>query len=59
MHGVTGFVEADDDRFAQRAVDLLRDDALWRQQHEASRSLQQGWSWDQVAAAFESSLLAT
>ena len=32
---------------------LLTDDGLWRAQHEAALRLQQGWSWDQMAARFE------
>ena len=51
--GITGFVAADDAAFARHAVALLTDDALWRRQHEAARTLQQGWSWDDMAAAFD------
>jgi hypothetical protein len=54
----TGFVEADAEQFAQRAVDLLTEDALWRRQHEAALALQQGWSWDEMAAAFETQVIA-
>jgi hypothetical protein len=56
--GVTGFVAEDDETFARHAVALLTDDALWRRQHEASLRLQQGWSWDEVASALETELLA-
>ena len=55
--GVTGFVVPDDESFARRAVELLTDDDLWRRQHEAALSLQQGWSWDEYAAAFEAAVL--
>ncbi len=51
--GVTGFVVPDDEAFARRAIALLTDDGLWRAQHEAALRLQQGWSWDQMAARFE------
>lgn len=50
--GVTGFVASDDETFVRRAVELLTDDVLWRRQHAAALSLQQGWSWDDMAAAF-------
>ena len=55
--GITGFIAPDDESFARRAVDLLTDDILWRRQHEAALSLQQGWSWDEMAAAFEAGAL--
>jgi glycosyltransferase involved in cell wall biosynthesis len=54
----TGFVRADDTAFAAAAVQLLRDDALWRRQHEAALALQQGLSWDESAAQFERAILA-
>lgn len=57
--GVTGFVVPDDEDFARRAIALLTDDALWRAQHEAALRLQQGWSWDAMAARFEAELLGT
>ena len=35
--GITGFIAmGDDESFAQRAIALLTDDALWRRQHEAA-----------------------
>jgi glycosyltransferase involved in cell wall biosynthesis len=55
--GTTGFVARDEEAFARHAVDLLTDDALWRRQHEAALALQQGWTWDQMAAAFEARVL--
>ena len=57
-HGATGFVEADAGQFAQRAVDLLTGDALWRRQHEAALALQRGWSWDEMAASLEAQVIA-
>jgi glycosyltransferase involved in cell wall biosynthesis len=51
--GLTGFVAPDDEAFARHAIALLTDDALWRAQHEAALRLQQGWSWDDMAARFE------
>jgi glycosyltransferase involved in cell wall biosynthesis len=55
--GLTGFVASDDDTFARHAIALLTDDALWRAQHEAALRLQQGWSWDQMAARFEAEVI--
>lgn len=54
--GVTGFVDADDEAFAQHAVALLSDDALWRRQHEAALRLQAGASAADVAQQFEALL---
>ena len=51
--GVTGFIAADDDSFAQHAIALLTEDALWRCQHEAALRLQRGLSGDDVAQRFE------
>lgn len=55
--GVTGVVAGNEDAFVRSAVAVLRDDALWRRQHEAALALQQGWSWDEMAAAFEARVL--
>ena len=53
--GDTGFVLADEDAagFAARAVDLLRDDALWLRQHRACLERQRGLGWDEAAALWE------
>ncbi|MCC6355528.1 MAG: glycosyltransferase family 4 protein [Verrucomicrobiae bacterium] len=53
IDGITGFVARDDREFADRAIALLSDDALWRRQHADALRLQQGSSWDEVAARFE------
>jgi glycosyltransferase involved in cell wall biosynthesis len=57
LDGVTGFHHADPDRFADAAVSLLTDDALWRRQHEAALKFQQGISWAEIAGRFEAALL--
>jgi glycosyltransferase involved in cell wall biosynthesis len=57
LDGVTGFHHADPDRFADAAVSLLTDDALWRRQHEAALKYQQGITWAEVAGRFEAALL--
>jgi glycosyltransferase involved in cell wall biosynthesis len=54
--GVTGFVAGDDESFAQHAIALLTDDALWRRQHEAALRLQAGASAEDVAQRFEALL---
>jgi hypothetical protein len=54
---VTGFIHSDPQKFADAAVALLTDDALWRRQHEAALKLQQGLSWDDHAARFEAAVL--
>lgn len=54
--GVTGFVAADDEAFAQHAVALLSENALWRRQHEAALILQSGASAEDVAQQFEALL---
>jgi glycosyltransferase involved in cell wall biosynthesis len=53
IEGETGFVASDDADFADKAVALLSDDALWRRMSEAAVAKQRGWGWDQAAAAFE------
>jgi glycosyltransferase involved in cell wall biosynthesis len=55
--GVTGFLAADDETFARHAIALLTDDSLWRRQHAAALALQQGWSWDEMAARFEAEVV--
>jgi glycosyltransferase involved in cell wall biosynthesis len=57
IDGVTGFHHADPERFAEAAVSLLTDDALWRRQHEAALRLQQGIDWAEHAARLERALL--
>jgi hypothetical protein len=57
VDGVTGFIHADPQKFADAAVSILSDDALWRRQHEAALKLQQGLSWDDHAARFEAAIL--
>ncbi len=55
--GETGFIARTDDAFAEAAVRLLSDDALWRRQHEAALARQRAWGWPEAAAAFESLML--
>ncbi len=55
--GETGFIRADDAGFAEAAVALLSDDALWRRQHARALALQQGLAWDQAAELFERAIL--
>ena len=57
IDNVTGFVRDDDQAFADAAVALLGDDALWRNQHEAALRYQQGIDWSEYAGRLESLLL--
>ena len=57
IDGITGFHHADPVQFADSAVSLLVDDALWRRQHLAALRLQQGISWSEHAGRFECALL--
>ena len=57
IDGVTGFHHADPQRFADAAVSILTDDALWRRQHEAALRHQQGISWSEQAGRLEAALL--
>lgn len=52
-NGRTGFVTSTDAEFADRAVALLTDDRLWREQHRAALERQRRWTWDDAARAFE------
>jgi glycosyltransferase involved in cell wall biosynthesis len=56
QNSVTGFVDGDAQSFAQHAIALLSDDALWRQQHETALRLQKGFGADEVAQHFEALL---
>lgn len=51
--GETGFVAGGDEAFADRAVALLTDDALWRRMSAACVARQRGWGWNEAATAFE------
>lgn len=58
IDGVTGFVREPGPDFAEAALALLNDDALWRRQHEAALKYQQGASWAEIAERWENTLLA-
>ena len=53
VDGQTGFLAQDDAAFADRAVALLTDDALWRRMHLAALEAGRGQSWDAAATRFE------
>jgi glycosyltransferase involved in cell wall biosynthesis len=53
VDGETGFIAPSDEAFAESAVRLLTDDALWRRQHAAALKRQRAWGWPEAAAAFE------
>lgn len=54
VDGVTGFVvdDEDDGAFADAAIRVLSDDALWLDQHRACLETQRGLSWPEVARRF-------
>lgn len=53
IDGTTGAVVMGREAFAQAAVRVLQDDALWRSYHDAALTAGRAWSWDDAAAAFE------
>ena len=53
VEGETGYCVADDAAFAERAVAVLSDDALWRRLHHTALERQRSWGWDDAAQAFE------
>src|SRR5579864_4986785 len=57
IDGVTGFHHADPAAFAEAAVRLMTDDALWRRQHLAALELQQGFTVAEYARRFEAAIL--
>jgi glycosyltransferase involved in cell wall biosynthesis len=52
-NGESGRVAKTDDEFAEAAIAVLRDDALWQEWHRFALSSQRGLSWDEVAARYE------
>ena len=57
IDGLTGYVRAKPDEFADCAVELFTNDDLWRRQHEAALQYQQGISWSEHAGRLETALL--
>jgi glycosyltransferase involved in cell wall biosynthesis len=53
IDGVTGQIATNDETFAEAAVSILTDDALWRRHHEGALEHQRKWSWDDAAFQFE------
>ena len=53
VDGISGRVAATKEDFAQAAIAVLRDDALWREWHRGALANQRGLDWDAVAARFE------
>lgn len=49
----TGWAVKGADAFADKAVSVLSDDALWQEMHRACLDVQRSWSWDHAAAEFE------
>ena len=53
LDGQTGFVCENPKDFADATLRLLRDDVLWRAQHQAAQDKMRDWSWARVADAWE------
>jgi Glycosyltransferase len=53
VEGRTGWAVKGASAFADRAVAVLTDDALWLDMHRDCLKLQNAWGWDQAAAEFE------
>ncbi|MDH5750410.1 MAG: glycosyltransferase, partial [Rhodospirillales bacterium] len=53
IDGVTGYVAASDEAFADSACSLLNSDDLWRRFHEEALHRQRAWGWPEAATKFE------
>ncbi len=53
VDGRTGRIAISDGEFAEAAIAVLREDALWRRWHQGALATQRGLSWDAVAARYE------
>jgi glycosyltransferase involved in cell wall biosynthesis len=53
VDGETGFIRPTDAGFADAAVELLGDDALWTRLHEGALARRRSWTWYDAAGAFE------
>ncbi|MBC7905507.1 MAG: glycosyltransferase family 4 protein [Rhodospirillaceae bacterium] len=53
VEGKTGWAVKGPDAFAEKAIQVLADDALWLEMHRNCLTLQNAWGWDQAAAEFE------
>ncbi|CAA7612083.1 glycosyltransferase [Magnetospirillum sp. UT-4] len=53
VEGRTGWAVRGAEDFADKAVRVLSDDALWLAMHRDCLALQRSWGWDRAAAEFE------
>ncbi|MBX9635530.1 MAG: glycosyltransferase [Magnetospirillum sp.] len=53
VEGRTGWAVTGPDAFAEKAIAVLSDDAVWTAMHGDCLTLQRSWGWDQAAAEFE------
>ncbi len=53
IEGQTGWIVNGKQPFADRAIQILSDDQIWRDMNLACLDVQRGWGWDQVAGEFE------
>lgn len=53
IDGETGYVVRGEAAFAEAALRILGDDALWRRLHRTALERQRSWTWESAAAEFE------
>jgi glycosyltransferase involved in cell wall biosynthesis len=53
INGITGYVAKDDNTFINQALSILKDDKVWRSQHQAALIYQRKWNWDDASKLFE------
>ncbi len=53
INGITGYVAKDDNTFINQALSILKDDKIWRSQHQAALIYQRKWNWDDASKLFE------
>ena len=56
-HGETGLLAPTDEEFADAAVGVLSDDALWSRLHEGALATRGDYTWDKAAARWEEAFL--
>jgi glycosyltransferase involved in cell wall biosynthesis len=53
IEGETGYCVSGEDAFAEAALRVMNDDALWSRLHQTALDRQRAWRWDDAAQAFE------
>lgn len=57
-HGETGLIAETDEAFAEAAIGVLTDDALWETLHKGGLATRNRNGWEQVAARWEAAFLS-